>query len=83
MVIEDGVHIGSNTAIDKGSLGNTVIKKNARVDNLVHIAHNVIIGENSMIVANSMIAGSCEIGDNTWVSPSVSLLDTKKIGENS
>ena len=80
--IGNNVRIGSNTCIDRGTLGDTVIKDNVRIDNLVHIAHNVKIGKNSMIVANCMIAGSVQIGDDTWVGPSTSVLNQLSIGSD-
>ncbi|MBK8845472.1 MAG: UDP-3-O-(3-hydroxymyristoyl)glucosamine N-acyltransferase [Bacteroidetes bacterium] len=82
VVIEDNVEIGANTCIDKGTLGNTIIKRGAKIDNLVHIAHNVTVGENSMIIALAMIGGSTIIGDNVWVAPSSSLRDRIEIGKN-
>lgn len=82
VIIEDNVDIGANTCIDRGTLGNTIISKGAKIDNLVHIAHNVVIGENTMVIANSVIAGSTIIGDNTWISPSVCVRDGMKIGSN-
>lgn len=82
VVIEDDVEIGANTCIDKGTLGTTLIKRNAKIDNLVHIAHNVVVGENAAVIANSMVGGSTTIGDNTWISPSVSLRDGLSIGKN-
>lgn len=81
VIIEDNVRIGACTCICRGTLGNTLIKKGARIDNLVHIAHNVTIGQNSCIVANCMIAGSVTIGDNTWVGPSSSVLNQLSVGE--
>jgi UDP-3-O-[3-hydroxymyristoyl] glucosamine N-acyltransferase len=83
VIIKDEVHIGSNTCIDRGSLGNTVIGQSTKIDNLVHIAHNVQIGENCNIIALSIVGGSTTIGDNTWISPSVSIRDAVKIGSNS
>jgi UDP-3-O-[3-hydroxymyristoyl] glucosamine N-acyltransferase len=82
VVIEDGVEIGNNTTIDRAVLGSTLIRKNAKIDNLVHIAHGVEIGENSLIIANAMIAGSVVVGKNVWVAPSASVLNKKKIGDN-
>ena len=67
------VEIGNNVCIDKAVMGTTLLSENVKVDNLVHIAHGVQIGKNSLIIANSMIAGSVEIGENVWVSPSVSI----------
>lgn len=82
VIIEDNVEIGSNTCIDKGGLGNTIIREGSKIDNLVHIAHNVVIGKHCEIIANSMIAGSTIIGDYTWISPSASIINYVKIGDN-
>lgn len=82
VIIKDEVHIGSNTCIDRGSLSDTIIEKGVKIDNLVHIAHNVHIGENSLIIACSLIAGSVKIGKNSWVAPSVTVRNAVTIGEN-
>lgn len=82
VVIFNGVDIGNNTCIDRAVLGSTIISENVKVDNLVHIAHGVIIGKNSLIIANAMIAGSTKIGENVWVAPSASILNKKIIGDN-
>ena len=81
VIIEDDVEIGSNTAIDRGTLGNTIIGEGSKIDNLVHISHNVNIGKHTMIIANTTIGGSTVIGDYSWISPSVSILDQLKIGQ--
>lgn len=83
VIIEDNVHIGSNTCIDRGSLSNTIIQKGVRIDNLVHIAHNVNIGENSLIIAQSLVAGSVVIGKNCWVAPSSSIRNNVSLGDHS
>lgn len=83
VIIGDDVEIGANTCIDRGTLGNTVIKEGAKIDNLVHIAHNVVIGRNTAIIANAMIGGSTEIGDNAWVAPSATIRDAVIIGSSS
>lgn len=82
VIIEDDVEIGNNTCIDRAVLGSTILSKNSKVDNLVHIAHGVHIGENSLIIANAMVAGSCIIGKNVWIAPSASILNKKSIGDN-
>lgn len=64
VTIEDNVEIGSNTTIDRATMGSTVIRKGVKIDNLVQIAHNVEIGENTVIAAQSGIAGSTKIGKN-------------------
>ena len=79
VIIEDNVEIGSNTSIDRGSLSDTIIMEGAKIDNLVHIAHNVVIGRRSAIIANSMIGGSTIIGNDSWIAPSVSILEQKEI----
>jgi UDP-3-O-[3-hydroxymyristoyl] glucosamine N-acyltransferase len=83
VVINSGVEIGNNTCIDRGVIGSTIIGENCKIDNLVHIAHGVNIGKNSLIIANSMIAGSVTIGDNVWVAPSTSIINGIGIGNNS
>ncbi len=81
--IENNVDIGANTCIDRGTLGNTIIGSGSKIDNLVHIAHNVAIGKNCAIIAHSMIGGSTIINDNSWVAPSSCLRDGISIGKNS
>ncbi len=80
VIIENNVEIGSNTSIDRGSLTDTIIKEGAKIDNLVHIAHNVIIGKHTAVIANSMIGGSTKIGDYSWIAPTASLKEQLKIG---
>lgn len=82
VIISDNVEIGNNCTIDKAVLGSTLINLNVKIDNLVHIAHGVIIGKNSIVIANSMIAGSVVIGEDTWVSPSVSILNKIQVGSD-
>lgn len=62
VIVEDGVEIGANVTIDRARFGRTVIGKNTKIDNLVHIAHNVRIGENCILVAQTGIAGSSRLG---------------------
>ncbi len=78
--IGENVEIGSNTCIDRGSLGDTVISTGVKIDNLVHIAHNVTIGPHTLIIANSMIGGSTTIDQGVWVAPSVSVMNQKHVG---
>jgi UDP-3-O-[3-hydroxymyristoyl] glucosamine N-acyltransferase len=73
VVIHDHVEIHNNTCIDRGVLGTTEIHENTKIDNLVHIAHGVVIGRNSLVIANAMVAGSAVIGENSWIAPSVSI----------
>jgi UDP-3-O-[3-hydroxymyristoyl] glucosamine N-acyltransferase len=67
VIIEDRVEIGSNTTIDRATIGSTIIKEGAKLDNLLQIAHNVEIGNNSVIAAQSGISGSTKIGNNVMI----------------
>lgn len=64
VVIEDNVEIGSNTTIDRATMGSTIIRKGVKLDNLVQIAHNVEIGANTVIAAQAGISGSTKLGEN-------------------
>jgi UDP-3-O-[3-hydroxymyristoyl] glucosamine N-acyltransferase len=76
------VEIGSNTSIDRGTLDNTEIGEGTKIDNLVHIAHNVKIGKHCEIIANVMVGGSVSIGDYTRIAPGAQIRDGVKIGRN-
>lgn len=80
VVIEDDVEIGSNTSIDRGTLGDTIIRSGVRIDNQCHISHNVEIGRNSAVIAQSMIGGSVIIGDQAWLAPAALVLNQIRIG---
>ncbi len=67
VVIEDNVEVGSNTVIDRATLGSTIIKKGVKLDNLIQVAHNVVIGENTVIAAQTGISGSTKLGKNMMV----------------
>jgi UDP-3-O-[3-hydroxymyristoyl] glucosamine N-acyltransferase len=81
LIIHDQVDIGSNTVIDKGSLANTIIGHGTKINNLCHIAHNVVIGKNVVITAHVNISGSSIIEDNVWIAPNSSLRGHQKIGQ--
>jgi len=83
ITVESNVYIGANTTIDRGTLDNTIIGNGSKIDNLVHIAHNAVIGKHVIIIANAMIAGSVHIKDYSWIAPSASILNQMKIGERS
>jgi UDP-3-O-[3-hydroxymyristoyl] glucosamine N-acyltransferase len=83
VIIEDDVEIGSSTCVDRGTLANTVIGKGTKIDNLVHIAHNVVIGEHCVIVALAMIGGGTKICDGAWVAPTACVRDGIVIGKQS
>jgi UDP-3-O-[3-hydroxymyristoyl] glucosamine N-acyltransferase len=81
--IGKGVEIFSNVCIARGSLADTIIEDSVRIDNLVHVAHNCVIGRNSFIIANTMLGGSSVIGEGVWVAPSTSILNGIALGNGS
>ena len=82
VIIEDDVEIGSNTTVDRGALGDTIIGEGTKIDNLCHIGHNVVIGRRCLITAMAMISGSTKIGDYSYIAPSASLINKIEIGKN-
>lgn len=83
LVIGNNVEIGANTAIDRGTIENTVIGDNTKIDDLVMIGHNCKVGKGCMIVSQVGIAGSCEIGDRVVIAGQAGLADHIKIGSDS
>lgn len=81
VVIEDDVEIGANTTIDRATLGETLIKKGTKLDNLIQVAHNVVIGENTVIASQSGISGSTEIGNNVTMAGQVGIAGHIKIAD--
>jgi UDP-3-O-[3-hydroxymyristoyl] glucosamine N-acyltransferase len=82
VVIHDNVEIHNNTCIDRGVMGNTILHENVKVDNLVHIAHGAVIGKNSLVIANAVVAGSVNVGENSWIAPSVTIKNKTSIAPN-
>jgi len=83
VVIEDGVEIGANTTIDRGTIGSTLIKSGVKLDNLLQIAHNVEVGNNSVIAAQAGISGSTKIGNNVMIGGQVGIVGHIKIADGS
>lgn len=81
--IGDSVEIGNFTTISKGTLTNTIIHSHVKIDNLVHIAHNCVLGEKSMIIACAEVSGSVVVGKKCWLGPNCSIMNKIKIGDNS
>jgi UDP-3-O-[3-hydroxymyristoyl] glucosamine N-acyltransferase len=81
VVIEDHVEIGSNTSIDRATLGSTILRKGVKLDNLIQIAHNVEIGENTVIAGQTGIAGSAKIGKNCMIAAQVGIIGHIKIAD--
>jgi UDP-3-O-[3-hydroxymyristoyl] glucosamine N-acyltransferase len=81
VVIEDDVEIGANCAIDRATLGSTILRKGVKFDNLIHIAHNVEIGENTYMAAANVVAGSTKIGKNCMFSGQVGIIGHLNIAD--
>lgn len=82
VIVEDDVRIGSNTTIDCATIGSTIIRKGVKIDNQVHVAHNVIIGENTVIAAQTGISGSTEIGKNCVIAGKAGIVGHIKIADH-
>lgn len=82
VVIEDKVEIGANTTIDRATIGSTIIRRGVKLDNLIQVAHNVEIGENTVIAAQTGISGSTKIGKNCMIGGQVGIVGHIKIGDN-
>ncbi len=82
VIIKNFVEIGANTTIDRGSLDNTIIQDGVKLDNLIQVGHNVTIGSNTVIAAQTGIAGSTKIGKNCMIGGQVAIADHLQIGKN-
>jgi len=82
VIIEDNVEIGSNCSIDRATIGSTILRNGVKFDNLVHIAHNVEVKENSYLAAHNVIAGSTTIGKNCLFSGQVGVIGHLDIADN-
>lgn len=82
VILEDYVRIGSNTTVDCATLGSTIIKKGAKIDNQVQIAHNVIVGENTVIASQTGVSGSTEIGKNCVIGGKAGIVGHIKIADH-
>ena len=81
VVLEDHVEIGSNSSVDRATLGSTIIRKGVKIDNLVQIAHNVEIGENTVIAGQTGVAGSTKIGKNCMIGAQAGIIGHVKIAD--
>jgi UDP-3-O-[3-hydroxymyristoyl] glucosamine N-acyltransferase len=81
VVLEDNVEIGANVAIDRATMGSTIIRKGVKIDNLIQIGHNVEIGENTVMAGQAGIAGSSKVGKNCMVAGQVGISGHLKIAD--
>lgn len=82
VIIEDNVELGSNVSVDRASLGSTIIRKGTKIDNLVQVAHNVVIGENTVISAQTGISGSTKVGKNCMFGGQVGIVGHVEIADD-
>ncbi len=82
VIVEDNVEIGAGTTIDRATLGSTIIKKGVKLDNLIQVGHNVVIGENTVIAAQTGIAGSSKVGKNCMIGGQVGISGHLTIGDD-
>ncbi len=82
VILEDNVEIGSNTTIDRATLGSTIIRKGVKLDNLIQVGHNAEIGENTVIAAQTGISGSTKIGKNCMIGGQVGIVGHITIADN-
>lgn len=82
VVLNDDVHIGANTCIDRGTYGSTTIARGVKIDNLVHIAHNVFVDEDTLLTAQTVIAGSSKIGKRVIASGQTGILDHRTVPDD-
>ena len=81
VILQDGVTVGANSCIDRGAYDDTVVGENTKIDNLVMIAHNCVIGRNCLLAAHTGISGSCIVGDNVIFGGQAGIGDHLHIGE--
>jgi len=82
VIIEDDVELGANCAIDRATLGSTILRKGVKFDNLVHIGHNVEVGEHTYFAATGVVGGSTKIGKNCMISGHVGMVGHLEIADN-
>jgi UDP-3-O-[3-hydroxymyristoyl] glucosamine N-acyltransferase len=80
--VEDDVEIGANVCIDRATTGVTLIEKGAKMDNLVHVAHNNVVGANTLLLAQAGLSGSCKLGKNVTLAGQAGTIDHVSIGDN-
>lgn len=82
VIIEDNVELGSNVSIDRAAIGSTIIKRGCKIDNLVQVAHNVVVGEDTVISAQTGISGSTKVGNHCILAGQAGLVGHIELGDN-
>jgi UDP-3-O-[3-hydroxymyristoyl] glucosamine N-acyltransferase len=82
VTIGDRVYVGANACISQGTLTDTIIGDDSKIDMLAYIAHNVVVGRECLVIGNSMLSGSVQLSDRVWVAPGATLSDHVEVGRN-
>ncbi|MGD0821267.1 MAG: DapH/DapD/GlmU-related protein [Desulfomonilia bacterium] len=82
IITEDDVWIGSCSTVEIGTLGATRIFRGSKIDDLVQVGHNVTVGRNTLIMANTVLCGGCSIGERCWIAPNSVIKEKVNIGDN-
>lgn len=82
VVIEDDVEVGANTTIDRATMGSTIIHRGVKIDNLCQVAHNVVVGNNTVMASQSGIAGSCKVGENCVIAGQTGIVGHITVGDH-
>jgi len=82
VIIGDRVEVGANTCVDRGTIENTTIYDDVKIDNLVHIAHNVVLQKGAVVVAGAIICGSVQLGEDSYVAPGGIVKNQLQVGNN-
>lgn len=83
VVLGNRVEVGNFTTVCRGTLANTIVEDDAKIDDHVHIAHNVIVRRGAMIIACAEVSGGVEVGEYSWIGPNASVIQKVKLGERS
>ena len=82
VLLEDEVEIGANSCVDRGALDDTILRRGVKLDNMVHIGHNVEVGAGAFVIANATVSGSVRIGERAWIAPSATIINGARIGDD-
>lgn len=82
VIVEDDVEIGANTCVDRATMGSTIIHKGAKIDNLCQVAHNVVIGSNTVMASQSAVAGSGKVGEGCVIAGQVGIVGHIEVGDH-
>jgi UDP-3-O-[3-hydroxymyristoyl] glucosamine N-acyltransferase len=83
VVLGDDVEVGSLTTVCRGTLADTILRDGCKIDDHVHIAHNIDVGEDAFVIACAEVSGGVKIGRRAWIAPNASILNQLSVGDDS